>query len=130
MSINAMQVFGKASPIVRAHARSDAGGQMRRHRIVTVELPVRIVGRKQEHLVGTDLLDHVGDANSIRRPVKRLHGDADMVADDRSRLALDPGHLDADAAPGLVGAPHEGRQPAHARLHQHDLEIGKFAEHA
>ena len=46
------------------------------------------------------------------------------------RLALDPGHLDAHAAPGLVGAPHEGRQPAHARFHQHDLEAGKFAEHA
>ena len=103
---------------------------MRRHRIVAVELPVRIIRREQEHLVGADLLDHVGDACGIRRAVERLHGDADMVADDRSRLTLDPRHLDAHAAPGLVGAPHEGGQPAHARLHQHDLEAGKFAEHA
>jgi hypothetical protein len=34
---------------------------MRRYRVVAVELPVRIIGRKQEHLVGTDLLDDVGD---------------------------------------------------------------------
>ena len=103
---------------------------MRRHRVVAVELPVRIIRREQEHLIGADLLDHVGDACGIRRAVERLHGDADMVADDRSRLALDPRHLDAHAAPGLVGAPHEGRQPAHAGFHQHHLEAGEFAEHA
>src|ERR1700676_1432283 len=34
------------------HARDDTLRQMRRHRVVAVELPVRIIGRKQEHLVG------------------------------------------------------------------------------
>src|SRR6185503_13463543 len=79
--------------VVGTHPRDDAGRQMWRHRIVAVELPVRIIGREQEHLVGADLLDDVGDAGRIRRAVERLHGDADMVADDRSRLALDPWHL-------------------------------------
>src|SRR6476660_9386959 len=70
--------------IIGAHARDDTIRQMRRHRIVAVELPVRIVGREQEHLVGADLLDHIGDACGIGRTVERLHRDADMVADDRS----------------------------------------------
>src|SRR6476661_4190421 len=83
--------------VISAHSRNDTRRQMRRHRIVTVELPVRIVGRKQEHLVGADLLDHVSDTGGIRRPIERLHGDADMVANDGSRLALDPRHLDAHA---------------------------------
>src|SRR5580704_10973369 len=68
--------------IVRAHARYDVRRQMRRQRIVAVELPVRIVGREQEHFFRADLLDDVGDAARIARTVERLHGDADMVADD------------------------------------------------
>ena len=53
--------------IVGAHARDETGRQMRRHRIVAVELPVRVVGREQEHLVGADLLDDVGDPSRIGR---------------------------------------------------------------
>src|SRR6202012_4339530 len=101
--------------IVGTHTRHDALRQMRRYRVVAVELPVRIIRREQEHLVGADLFDDVFDALRVGRSVERLHGDADVVADDGGRLALDPGHLDAHAAPGLVGAPHEGRQPRYAR---------------
>src|ERR1700728_1687103 len=75
--------------IVGTHTRNDTGRQMRRHRVVAVELPVRIIRREQKHLVGADLLDDIGNAGRIRRPVERLHGDAKVVADDRRRLALD-----------------------------------------
>src|SRR5260370_23168369 len=57
--------------IVGTHTRYQAGRQMRRHRVVAVELPVRIVGGEQEHLVGADLLDDVGDSCRVRRTVER-----------------------------------------------------------
>src|SRR5712664_4590126 len=110
--------------IVGTHARYDACRQMRRYRVIAVELPMWVIGGEQEHLVRVDHVDDVCNAFRIGRTVERLRGQADVVAHDRRRLAIDPGHLDADAAPGLVGAPHEGRQPADAGLHQHDLEAG------
>src|SRR5919204_16351 len=36
--------------VVGAHARDETLRQVRRHRIVALELPVRIIGREQEHL--------------------------------------------------------------------------------
>src|SRR5262245_58304500 len=68
--------------IVDAHARHDVFRQMRRDGVVAVELPMRIVRREQEHLVGADLVDDIGDTGRIRRRIERLHGDADMIADD------------------------------------------------
>src|SRR6266700_8249023 len=84
--------------IVGTHARYDTGRQMRRYRVVAVELPVRIIRREQEHLVGADHVDDVGDAGRIGRRVERLRGEADVVTHDRRRLAIDPGHFDAHAA--------------------------------
>src|SRR5882757_1792865 len=72
--------------IVGAHARYDTGRQMRRYRVVAVELPVRIIRREQEHLVGADHVDDGGDAGRIGRRVERLRGEADVVAHDRRRL--------------------------------------------
>src|SRR5579872_5241507 len=37
--------------IVGTHARNDLRRQMRRYRVITVELPVRIIGCEQEHPV-------------------------------------------------------------------------------
>src|SRR5580693_1685867 len=58
--------------IVFTHARNETGGQMRRDRVVAVELPVRIIGREQEHLVGADHVDDVGDALGVGWAVEGL----------------------------------------------------------
>src|SRR5882724_13174529 len=100
--------------IVGTHARYDTCRQIRRYRVIAVELPVRVIGGEQEHPVRIDHVDDVGNAFRIARAVERLRGQANVVTHDRRRLAVDPRHLDADAAPGLIGAPHEGRQPADA----------------
>src|SRR5579883_823288 len=58
--------------VVGTHARDDAGWQIRRYRVITVELPVRIIGRKQEHPVRTDHLDDIRDAGRIGRSIEGL----------------------------------------------------------
>src|ERR1700687_4813654 len=73
---------GEAQPrkgfkrIIGTHARYDAGRQMRRYRVIAVELPVRIIGREQEHLVRIDHVDDVGNAFGVGRTVERLGGQA------------------------------------------------------
>src|SRR3984893_8929651 len=39
----------------------------RRHDVVAVELPVRKVGREQQHVVGLHVLDQLGDGGRIGR---------------------------------------------------------------
>src|ERR1700749_84974 len=56
--------------IVGAHARPDGLRQRRRGGIVAAELPMRVIGREQEHLVGADLVDDVGDAGRVGRSVE------------------------------------------------------------
>src|SRR5438046_158353 len=53
--------------IIGAHARDQARRQMWRDRIVAVELPVRIIRREQEHPIGADHVDDVGDPGRIGR---------------------------------------------------------------
>src|SRR5882724_3776736 len=74
--------------IVGAHARDETFWQARRHRIVALELPVRVIGREQEHFLRADLVDDILDSGRIRRRIERLHGDAKVLADDGGRLAL------------------------------------------
>ena len=100
---------------------------MRRHDGVAVELPVRIVAGEQQHAIGADLVDQILDAGAVGRRVERLRRQADVLAHQLRRRLLDPRHLDADALPGLVGAPHEGGQPADAGFHQHDLELREIS---
>src|ERR1700722_1732636 len=57
--------------IVRTHARNNTRGQMRRYRVVAVELPVRIIRREQQHPVRVDHIDDVGDAGGVGRTVER-----------------------------------------------------------
>ena len=97
---------------------------------IAVELPVRIVARKQQHAIRADLVDQLLDAGLVGRGIERLRREPHVIAHDVGRRAIDPRHLHAHALPGLVGPPHEGRQPADARFHQHDLEARKLAEHA
>src|ERR1700730_19017779 len=44
----------------------------RRHDVVAVELPVRKVGREQQHVVGLHVLDQLGDSGRIVRSVEWL----------------------------------------------------------
>src|SRR6476619_5308364 len=71
---------GEAQPrkgfkrIVGTHARNDSGRPIWRYRVVAVELPVRVVRRKQEHLVASDHVDDLGNTLCVGRAVERLHG--------------------------------------------------------
>src|SRR5438309_9697551 len=62
--------------IIGAHARDQTRRQMRRDRIVAVELPVRIIRREQEHPVGAEQFEDVGGAGRIARCVEGLWRDA------------------------------------------------------
>src|ERR1700730_19427464 len=44
----------------------------RRHDVVAVELPVRKIGREQQHIVGLHVLDQLGDSGRIVRSVEWL----------------------------------------------------------
>src|SRR6202158_6429598 len=66
--------------IIGTHARYDTGRQMRRYRVIAVELPVRVIGREQEHFVRIDHIDDVGNAGRVRRAVERLRGQGNNVA--------------------------------------------------
>ena len=113
-----------------AHIRSIRLGESRRKRGLAVELPVRVVARIQEHAIGSDLIDQLFDARLVGRRVEGLGSQPHVIAHDIGGWAINPGHLDTHTLPGLVGAPHEGRQPTNARLHHDNLEVGKLAEHA
>ena len=103
---------------------------MRRHRVGALVVPVRVIGREQQHAVRADLLAQLLDAVLVGRGIEWLDCQAEVVADDVGRRAIDPRHLDPHAFPGLVRAPHAGRKPADARFHQHDLQRRELAEHA
>jgi hypothetical protein len=81
--------------IMILRARS-AGG---REHLVAVELPVRVVGRKQQQRVRIEMVDQAADEVGRIRGIERLDGGAEMVAEDVARRALDPRHFGAQAAP-------------------------------
>ena len=64
------------------------------------------------------------------RRIDRLQGQAHMIADDLRRRDDRSRHLRPHAAPGLAGAPEQGRQPGEAGLDQHHLQLGELLEHA
>ncbi len=55
---------------------------------------------------------------------------AHMPADDGGGRLLEPRHLIAGATPILAHAPHEARQPGHARFHHDELQAREFHEGA
>src|SRR5258707_5647500 len=69
---------GEAQPrkgfkrIVGTHARYDTGRQMRRYRVVTVELPVLVIGGKQDHLVAVAQVDIDRTALGIWHALERM----------------------------------------------------------
>ena len=117
---------GLSTSILLAQRRGDAGGEG----VGAVEMPVRVVGGEQQHVVVADLVEDARHAGGVGRRVGGLQGDAHVFADELGGRAVDPGHFGAHAAPGLVGAPEEIRQPGEAGFDQHDAESGEFGEHA
>ena len=101
-----------------------------RDRRVAIETPVRPVGREEQHPLGADLVEQPREPALLRRALQGLEGDAHMLADQVGGRALHPGHLGAQAAPGLVRAPQEVRQPADAGVEQHHAQAGELAEDA
>ena len=69
-----------------------------------------------------------GRASSGR--IERLHGQAEMVAEDVARRAIDPRNLGAQPAPRFREPPQERRHPGDAGLDQHHLEPGVLGEYA
>src|SRR5690349_2832657 len=74
--------------------------------IAAIEVPVRVVGGEQQHLVRADLLDESLQLIGARRCIERLDGQAHMLTRISRRSLFEPRHLGPNAAPGLVGAPH------------------------
>src|SRR5262249_35210762 len=46
------------------------------------EVPVRVVRREQQHLIGTDLVDDGLNQRLVRRIIERLRRQADVLAND------------------------------------------------
>src|SRR4029078_7413348 len=89
--------------------RRKAGGYHR----VAVELPMRVVRRVKQYIVGTQVLDRSFHRFRAVGSVKRLDRQAEMVADDLPGGAVDPGHFGAKPAPELAEPPQETGQPRH-----------------
>jgi hypothetical protein len=56
-----------------------AFGQAVRQRVLVIEVPVRIVGREQQHFVRADLVDDAQQLLGFRRRVERLDGQPYML---------------------------------------------------
>ena len=108
----------------------EVGGNARRHRVVTVELPMGVIRGKQQQLVRAEMIEQAAHDVGGIGCVERLDGQAEMIAEDVARRAVDPGNLGAQAAPQLCQPPQEWRDPGHAGLDQHHLQAGMFGEHA
>src|SRR6185437_15025897 len=98
--------------------------------VAALELPVRIVGREQDHVLGADMVEDALEPSLLRRFIHRLQGEAYMIAHDPCWRPVNPRRLGADAAPGLVEAPQESRQPGDSAFDEHYLERRKFDKHA
>src|SRR3954465_70625 len=107
----------------------ERGGNSRRHSLIAVELPVRIVRRIEQYSIGTQMIDYPFHLVGIARCVEWLDGKADVVANDLGRRAVDPRHLRAHPAPELREPPEKAGKPGHAGFQQHHLEAGILGEH-
>jgi hypothetical protein len=106
-------------------------GQPVRQHLVAVELPVRIVGREQQKIVATDMFERAGKLlRVVFRQIERLERESHALADDVGRRPVEPRHLGAHAAPGLVDAPQQRRQPGKAGLDADERQRREFLENA
>src|SRR5262245_8177752 len=125
-----LQAWKSLQRIFATHAVHEACRKSSWNRRIAVELPVRIITGKQQHPIRADLVQELFQICLCGWRVKRLRGEPHVITHDVGGGTIDPRYLDADTLPSLVGAPHERGQPADARFHHDDLELGKLAEHA
>src|SRR5262245_36988466 len=102
-----------------------AGGQ---HGVVR-KLPVRKIGREKQHLVGLQLIHDSANVRRGGRRVKGLDRQADMITGKLLRRAVEPGHLEAHAAPEFGEPPERWRKPTDAGFDQYNLKLGELDEH-
>src|SRR5258707_8269806 len=76
--------------IIGTHARDDVFRQMRRGGVISVELPIPIIRREQEHLVAIDHVDDIGHAFCVPRAGEGLRGPGDGGARYGSPAPLQP----------------------------------------
>src|ERR1700730_4830254 len=94
--------------IVHHDLAREVARNARGEEIIAVELPMRVVGGEQQELVRTQMIDHAADDVGGIRSVERLDGQAEMVAENIPRRALEPGNLAAQAAPEFGAAAPTG----------------------
>src|SRR5271163_1730622 len=95
--------------IVHKHLRKEGLRQAGGNRVGSLEVPVRVVGRKQQHFVGTDFIDDGLSLGLFGWVVERLDREPHVVADDLGRGSVQPWRLGANAAPSLVDTPEISR---------------------
>src|SRR5258706_1485351 len=83
----------------------DTGGK----EIIVVELPMRVIGGKQQEFVRAQMIDDTADDVGGFRRIERLHGQTEMIAVDFQMGGVEPGDLSGQAAPELRHSPLEGR---------------------
>ena len=88
-----------------------------------VEVPVRVVGGEAEVVGRAGGLEHLEEGLVLAvRVLERLRREADVVAGDLARLALEPRNLVAQRAPVRVQPPEDPGEPGDAALDQEHLE--------
>src|SRR5215467_16228307 len=102
-----------------------AGGE----HVIVRKLPVRKIGRGKQHLLGLQLIPDSANVRRRGRCVKGLDGQADMIAGKLLRRAVEPGYLEAHAAPEFGEPPKRWREPSNAGFDQYNLKLGVFDEH-
>src|SRR5579871_485341 len=72
---------------------------------VPVELPMRVIRRKQQEFVGTEMIDETADNVAGIRRIEWLQGQAEMITEDLRGGSVNPWDLRAQAAPELRHPP-------------------------
>src|SRR5215475_14851129 len=97
--------------VVHQDLAVQSGRNSSRHALIAIELPVGKVRGIEQYSIGAQMVDRPLHLVRIGRRIERLDGQADVVAHDLRRRAVNPGHLGAHAAPELREPPEEAGQP-------------------
>ena len=111
----------------------NAGPQMLRklpHReIGRVTIPVGVIARKHQHLIGRKHLQHRMKVVRVWRLLQRLRSQPNVSRRHFAGQFLQPGDRRVQRLPILVQAPQDRGQPGNSPFDQYKLEIGKLGEH-
>src|SRR5262249_85022 len=78
---------------------TQCGGNSCRHGFIIIELPVRKIRGVEQYSIGAQMVDRPFHPIRVCGRVEWLDGEANVIAHDLRRRAVDPGHLTAHAAP-------------------------------